>query len=260
MANAKEIQRSRLKGIGITMSASPPFQELRDEMAGLFAAGRSEDEVRRAIAERLVDDELFGIRAFLGINRYVARLPVAEGIVRLARHWAEKLKKQTFRDLLVEWTHRNNLDLWVADYIVEWAQSDEPPALTDRAGRVVGDFTIGEQGGPVVFLMASALCDPEEAAQEFKTRCAKAFPPETWVRKGYPERDAQRFKDFAEGATDFDIAKSELEAEGWHYVAANKREFNREVATRANSVLQSRKRWDSYLTGLLETVSPRNAD
>ena len=110
----------------------------------------------------------------------------------------------------------------------------------------------------MVFMFATPMCDPKEAAEAFLRKCAVVFPAETWMTKGFSERDARRFKAFEEGATDFDIAKAELNAEGWESRAVDKREYNAEVAVRANSILVSRKRWYDYLTGLLAPASPKN--
>ncbi|MDP2233467.1 MAG: hypothetical protein Q8K89_07515, partial [Actinomycetota bacterium] len=169
--------------------------------------------------------------------------------------WADKLKKKSVRDLLVQWTAHNNLDSWLADYMVEWSQTGEPPALAGKSARVAGDFKLGKDAEPTVFLVAGPMCDPDEACEEFKRKCAQVFPPETWMRKGFAERDARRFKAFVEGATDFDIAKDELQADGWEWVATDKREYNAEVKRRANTILQSRNRWDEYVTRLVDSES-----
>jgi hypothetical protein len=195
----------------------------------------------------------------LGLNRKAARFPADKGLIELAKIWAAKLNKKSIRDLLVQWTASNKLDVWLADYMVKWSQTGEPPALEGKSARVAGQFKLGKDAEPMVFLFAGALCDPEEACEEFRRKCALAFPPETWVRKGFPERDATRFKAFEEGATDFDIAKAELQAEGWQWTAANTREYNAEVKRRANSILVSRNRWWEYVTGLLDPSS-RNLD
>ena len=258
MTNPSDNLNARLKGLGITMSASPPLVELREEAVALFDSGASEDDVRDFLAAFFVDHDDIGLRAFLGLNRAAMRLPADKGLMAVAKHWAAKLKKRTVHDLLTDWTRRNNVDLWLSDFIVEWAQTGEPPAMAGRAARVVGDLPMGKDSEPLVFMFAGALCDPDEACEEFKKKCAQVFPPETWMRKGFSERDARRVKAFAEGATDFDIAKSELDAEGWRTRAASKKEYNAEVRTRANSVLVSRNRWYEYVTGLLDSESPRN--
>ena len=250
--------QGRLKGVGLSLSASPPLRELKAEVDSQFDAGKCEDEVRLFVAEYLVDHDDMGLRALLGLNRKAARLPADKGLMEIATHWAKKLKKKSIRDLLVEWTAHNNLDSWLADFMVEWSRTGEPPALAGKSARVVGEFKLGKDGEPTVFLFAGALCDPDEACEEFKRKCTQVFPPETWTKKGFPERDARRFKAFAEGATDFGIAKSELDAEGWRTRAASKKEYNAEVRTRANSVLVSRNRWYEYVTGLLDSESPKS--
>jgi len=255
MTNPSENLSQRLKGVGISMSASPPMQDLYRDVCALFAGGASDDDARRYLAEYLVDHPDLGIRALLGLNRKAARLPADKGLMALAKVWADRLKRKSIRDLLVEWTHRNHLDVWVSDFVIEWARTGEPPAISDDAARVVGDFRLGKDADPLVFMFASPLCDPAEAAEAFIKKCALVFPPETWVCKGFAERDALRFKAFEEGATDFDIAKAELEDEGWRWVASGKREYNAGVKTRANSVLVSRNRWYEYVTGLLDAAS-----
>lgn len=259
MTTPSENLKGRLKGVGVSLSASPPLRELHEEVMAHFDAGETEEQVRLFVSEYLFDHDDMGIRALLGLNRKASRLPADKGLMAIAKHWAEKLKKKTIRDLLVEWSARNNLDGWLGDFMVEWARTDEPPALSGNAARVVGDFRIGKDGEPIVFMFATALCDPDEACEEFKRKCALTFPPETWVRKGFAVRDAGRFKAFEEGTTDFDIAKAELQAEGWEWVASDKREYNAEVKTRANSVLVSRTRWYDYVTRLVDSAS-RNTD
>lgn len=253
--NPSDNLNGRLKGIGITMSASPPMQDLCREAVAKFEAGATEDEVRAFIAEYMVDHSDLGVRALLGMNRKVARFPADKALMALAKLWGAKLKKKSIRDLLVQWTHHNHLDGFFSDFIVGWAQTGEPPALSGNSARVIGDFRLGKDGEPLIFMMAGPLCDPAEAAQAFLKKCALTFPPETWMTKGFSERDARRFKAFEEGATDFDIAKTELTTEGWRWVASDKREYNAEVKTRANSVLVSRNRWYDYVTGLLDSAS-----
>jgi|GEM_PF-1782346 len=259
MTTPSENLKGRLKGVGVSLSASPPLRELYDEVVRHFDSGESEDDVRLFVSEYLFDHDDMGIRAMLGLNRKASRLPAGKGLIAIATHWAAKLKKKTIRDLLVEWSARNNLDGWLGDFMVQWARSGEPPALSGNAARVVGDFHINKDGEPIVFMFATALCDPDEACEEFKRKCALTFPPETWVKKGFAERDAARFKAFEEGATDFEIAKAELQAEGWEWVASDKREYNAEVKRRANSVLVSRNRWYDYVTGLLDSTSRNSA-
>ncbi|MDP2233520.1 MAG: hypothetical protein Q8K89_07780, partial [Actinomycetota bacterium] len=65
--------KRRLKGLGVSISASPPLQELKVEVDSQFDAGKSEDEVRLFVAEYLVDHDDMGIRAMLGLNRKAAR-------------------------------------------------------------------------------------------------------------------------------------------------------------------------------------------
>lgn len=259
MTTPSENLKGRLKGVGISLSASPPLQELKVEVDSRFDAGNTEEEVRLFVAEYVVDHEDVGLRALLGLNRKASRMPAGKGLIEIATHFAKKLKKKSIRDLLVEWTLRNKLDGWLADFMVEWSLTGEPPALSGKSARVVGDFKLGEDGEPQVFLFASALCDPDEVCEEFKRKCALTFPPETWVRKGFAVRDAMRLKEFEGGASDFDIAKAELQAEGWEWVATDTREYNAEVKKRANSVLVSRNRWLEYVTGLIDSTS-RNPD
>jgi len=105
--------------------------------------------------------------------------------------------------------------------------------------------------------MAGPLSDPEALIEEFRNRCYREFP-HAFDRKENAERDAERVRRFQDGDTDFQIARDELEAEGWSVSAVDKREYNQGVRSRANSITQARKRWLEYVTNSVEPVSPRN--
>lgn len=106
----------------------------------------------------------------------------------------------------------------------------------------------------MVVAAAGPMSDPEAIADEFLERCYREFP-QAFARKEHAERDAERVRLFAEGATDFAIAKAELERDEWSLRATTTREYNSLVRSRANSITQARKRWLEYVTNTVETVS-----
>jgi len=252
---------SRRRAIGTTLSAAPPLLTLRDEAQAMLDSGKTRDEVRAYLCDVAVNHGGLGLRAFLGLNREVARAPISKVVVALAAQWAKRLKQRSVGDALAEFAHRHGLDQWLADYILDWIDNGDAPAVSERQVKGVGtmEFGPGEEKLRVVYAAANALADPEEVARDFLNECARSFPKETWMRKGFAERDAERFRRFYEGATDFEIAKAELEAEGLRYRAANEREYNLEVKVRANSILKSRTRWEQYVTNIVQPVS-RSSD
>ena len=104
---------------------------------------------------------------------------------------------------------------------------------------------------PMVMAVAGPVSDPELLIEQFRDACYRAFP-EAFARKEHAERDAERVRLFSNGATDFEIARAELESEGWQWSASGKVEYNRGVKSRANAVWYARKRWLDYVTNMGE--------
>jgi len=248
----------RRKALGITMSAAPPLQELRDEAVAMLDAGKPREEVDAYLRHIAVTHPEMGLRAMLGMNRRVARFSASRLMLELGKHYSNLLRKKSVQDAIGDAAHMYGLDQWLADYILGWIDTGEPPPFRESDVQWVGDMDIGPQGDKtkLVGVLINGIADPNEAAQQFIVQCHRSFPPETFARKGMAIRDAERFRAFAQGATDFDIAKAELEAEGSTEHLKSTGEYGTEVATRANSVLVARKRWDEYLTKLFEPVSP----
>jgi hypothetical protein len=251
---------SRRQAIGTTLAAAPPLRELRDKAQSMLESGKTREEVRKYLGDVAVNHNGMGLRAFLGINRKAARAPISQVLVAMAAHWAKKLRAQSVGDALSDFAHEHGLDQWLADYILDWIDNGEAPAIAARQISGVGTLEYGPSDDKVqvVYAGMNSLGDPEKVARDFLDECARTFPKETWMRKGFAERDAERLRLFHDGKTDFDIAKAELEAEGWQYVAATAREYNAEVKTRANSVLRSRNRWLEYVTNIVEPVSRKS--
>ena len=232
---------------------------MKDQVDSWFADGVPEDEIRRRLEARAIDDDHLGVRAFFGFNRKLVRMPAGAALKALAKHYASKIGKKSMRDQIAKWSHDLKLDQWLADFVIAWHKTGEPPAMWKGMFGGVTDFTLGPDSIRLVSVVAGPASDPEFLAREFLDRCALVFPPETWQQKRFAERDARRFRLFAEGMTDFQAAKAELEEEHFDLVAVDKREYNREVEARANSVLQSRKRWMAYVTEIVDSVSPSSA-
>lgn len=261
MSNRAQRELSRRKAIGTTFAATPPIKQMYEEALQRKEEGWSDERLHEWLRDRAFDDNLLGLRAFLGINRQFAKMPFRVAAAAIAQHYATKLANKRVQDVIRDWAIKNGGALWVADFIMDWLNEDEPPAIRQTLVRVVGDFDLGpdDDKTKVVFVMANSLCDPHQVAAEFLNKCAQVFPPETFMAKGVAERDARRFAAFADKRSDFDIAKEELAAEGIDSRTLSKQERNEEVKTRANSILKSRKRWDEYVTNILEPVS-RNSD
>jgi len=249
---------TRRKAIGITMSAAPPIERLRDEAQAMLDAGKTREQVDAFLRDVAVSHPGMGLRALFGMNRKVARLSAAKLALELGKHYAKLLRKKSIQDALADYARTHGLDRWLSEYILGWIDTGEPPAFREVDVQWVGEMEIGPQGdkSTLVGVCVNALCDPHEVAATFIQECHRSFPPETFARKGMAIRDAERFGSFARGLTDFDIAKAELEAEGMTDLLKEAGEYSQEVATRANSVLVARKRWDEYLTKLFEPVSP----
>jgi len=252
---------TRRKALGITMSAAPPLQQLRDEAKTMLDSGRPREEVEAHLRHIAVAHPEMGLRAMLGINRRIARFSASRLMIELGKHYSKLLRKKSVQDALGDYARKHGLDRWLSEYILGWIDTGEPPAFREADVQWVGDMEIGPEGDktPLVGVLINGIADPHEAAQKFIVQCHQSFPPETFARKGMAIRDAERFRSFALGKTDFEIAKAELEAEGSTEFLISTGEYSAEVATRANSVLVSRKRWDAYLTKLLDPVSPVSA-
>ena len=238
------------------MAAAPPMREMQERVAGWFADGVAEDEIRRRLCEQAVDSD-FGLRAFLGFNRKAMRMKAADALVYVAHFYAKKLGSKTMKRVLGDWAASIGVDSWLADYQITWYKTGYPPPLGEHMFGGVSLVTMGPKDDPVpmVFAIAGAMSDPEALAEDFVNRCYREFP-QAFARKDHAERDAERALRFGSGESDFEIARDELEAEGWSLAAANKREYNRGVQSRANSIAQARKRWSEYVTTFLDPVSP----
>jgi hypothetical protein len=232
------------------------MKEMQQRVAGWFADGVPEDEIRRRLCDQAVNGE-FGLRAFLSLNRKAMRLKAADALVYVARHYAKKLGSKRMSAVLADWAHALGVDAWLADWQIAWYRTGSPPAMSELLFGGVSKIDLGPEGDktPMVFAIAGPISDPEALAEEFVNRCYREFP-QSFARKEHAERDAERVRLFCEGATDFQIAKAELEADEWSLRAVNKREYNQVVRSRANSITQARKRWLEYVTKSLESVSP----
>jgi hypothetical protein len=226
-----------------------------------LGAGVPEDEVRRRLSALAVADQGIGVRAILGINRRASRLPAAEAIVEVARHYASKMgNKRRLVDVLSSWADRLSMGTWLADYQIEWYKTGSPPPLGEHLFGGVVEIALGPEADKVqiVVAMAGAASDPEAIAEDFLRQCSSTFP-QSFKRKEHAERDAERVRRFENGESDFEIARDELEAEAWSLRAVNKREYNQGVRVRANSITHARKRWMEYVTQILESESPSSS-
>lgn len=258
MSSQTDHNRTRRKALGITMSAAPPLQQLRDEAKAMLDAGKPREEVDAYLRHVAVAHPEMGLRAMFGINRRYARVSASRLMLELGKHYSKLLRKKSVQDTLSDLAEKYGLDKWLSDYILGWIDDEEPPAFREADVQWVGDFEIGPKDDKtkLVGVIVNGIADPHEVAQQFIVQCHQSFPPETFSRKGMAIRDAERFRAFALGMTDFEIAKAELEAEGSTEHLKGTGEYSQEVASRANSVLVARKRWDAYLTKLIDPVSP----
>ena len=242
---------------GTTLAATPTMKELHERVEGWLAEGLSEEEVRRRLCDEAVTAE-YGLRAFLGVPRRVMRMTAADAVVAVAQSWAKALGPKKMGTVLTEWARTAGVDAWLTDWHIEWHRAGSPPPMHRTMLGGVGKTDVGPKGdtSPLVYVMAGPLSDPETLAEEFVNRCYREFP-HSFDRKEHAERDAERVRRY-QTESDFQIARDELEAEGWSVSAVGKREYNQGVSSRANSITQSRKRWLEYVTNSVEPVSPRN--
>ena len=70
-----------------------------------------------------------GLRALLGLNRKLTRMPAGPALRRLAQHYASKVGKRRLGDLVAAWAHNLRLDTWLADYHIEWYETGTPPPI-----------------------------------------------------------------------------------------------------------------------------------
>jgi hypothetical protein len=130
-----------------------------------------------------------------------------------------------------------HIDRRFAGWILDWARSDEPgPFFEEARGAVLSWNMPDGEGGtvPLVFVVAGPTSDPNELAEEFLQRCLELFPPESWVKKERPERDARWFRLSKGGKQDWEIAAQSPEEDSWW--------------GGANTVRQARFRWQRYVT------------
>lgn len=242
MTESADRQLEKHRALGVTVAASPVMQGIHEQVVAWYGEGVPGDEIRRRLSVMAVDDEHMGLRGFLRLNRKVLRLPAREALVAAAQFYAKRLNKKKVRDVLAGWMRELKLDYWFADFQIEWYKRGEPPEVSGSFLGGVVDFTLGPEDDAVrvVSVVAGAASDPEQLARDFLDRCGQLFPAETWMRKGFAERDARRFADFEHDRTDRQIAEQELLAEGWAYRAASDAEYERELRSRAEAVKKFR--------------------
>lgn len=254
---ATDNHNERLQAVGTTLSVTPPMRDLYLDAQEMLDSGMSETEVHARLCELAFESDI-GARAFFGLNRSVSRLPADKAIITLVTNWLEKQKKQTLQNLLSDWLRKNGGGTWIADYVLEWATTGNPPALKESSVQWTGVINVGPKGDqiPLVVAVASPLSDPDLLAEQLRQRCHDEFPDEIWAEKREQRRDSERFRLFNDGHKDLEIARMELDAEGRLIACVDKREEQRELEARANSILKSRSRWSKHVTKLLGLVSP----
>jgi hypothetical protein len=232
------------------------MKELHERVEGWFAEGLSEEEVRRLLCNEAVTAD-FGLRAFLGVPRRTMRMQAAEAVIAVAQSWAKALGPKKMGTVLSEWARTSGVDAWLTEWHIEWYRTGSPPPMHRMMLGGIGKTDVGPKGdtSPLVYAMAGPLSDPETLAEEFVNRCYREFP-HAFDRKEHAERDAERMRRLAAGESSFQIARDELASEGWDFTAADTREYNQGVRSRANSITQSRKRWLEYVTNSVDPVSP----
>jgi hypothetical protein len=256
MSANKDKQLSKRQAWGTTVAATPLMKEMQQQVAGWFAEGVPEDEIRVRLRAEAVEGD-HGLRAFLGFNRKAMRRKAADAVVDRAKLQARELGNKMMSQVLAEYASAIGVDKQLADWQIAWYKTGSPPPLAQGAFGAVRRIALGpkDEEVPMIFALAGPLSDPEVIAKEFVNRWYQEFP-QSFARKEHAERDAERVRLFAENVSDFDIAKAELEVDEWSQRALNKREYNQVVRSRANSITQARKRWLEYVTNSLEWPSP----
>jgi hypothetical protein len=256
MSTSKIKQLAKRQALGTTFAAAPPMKEMQMEVTAWFADGVPEDEIRRRLCEAAVHDEQIGLRPFLRLPRKAMRMRAADALVEVAKFYAAKLGKKKTGQVLADWAASIGSDRWLADYHIAWYKTGTPPPLGERLFGGVTRIVLGPEGeSPIVVAVAGSVSDPEAIIEEFRRRCYREFP-QAFARKEHAERDAERVRRFENEETDFQIARDELEAEGWSVSAVTKTEYNQGVRSRANSITHARKRWLEYVTNIGESPSP----
>lgn len=240
---------------GTTFAAAPPIKETQQHVREWFEAGEDEAEVRSRLRAQMIDDKDLGLRVFLGLNRKTMRYSAAKAVVALAKQYADKIGSKHIETLLTEWAESAGVLDWMADYHIAWYTTGVAPAMGQQLFGGVATLRIGQKDDqtPIVMAMAGPASDPEAIIEQFREACYREFP-DAFARKEHAERDAERFRLHHEGLTDFDIARRELEAEGWPWTAASKAEYNWGVESRANAVWYARKRWLEHLANTADPV------
>jgi hypothetical protein len=248
---------NRRQAFGTTFAAAPRIKETQEHVREWFDSGVDEAEIRRRLREEIIEDDDLGLRAFIGLNRSQVRLPAAKVVVALAKHYADKLGGKRIEALLAQLADSSGIPDWFADYHIAWYKTGSPPEMSSNLLGGVLTVPIGPKGDqtPIVIAVAGPVSDPEVLIEQFHDACYRAFP-EAFARKQNEERDAERVRLYEDGWTDFDIARKELDAEGWPSTAANAAEYNWGVASRANAVWYARKRWLEHLANLTAGVPP----
>jgi hypothetical protein len=245
------------QAFGTTFASTPAFKDTQARVREWFASGVDEDEIRRRLRLQMVQDDDIGLRLVLGLNRKALRLPADKALVVLAKHYADKIGSKRLEDLLARWAQSAGLLDWLADYHIAWYKTGTPPAMSGSFFGGVVTVPIGPKDDrtPLVMAIAGPVSDPEALAEQFLDECYRAFPA-AFARKEHSERDAERHRLFADGLSDFKIARKELEDGGLQRRAVGTTEYNRRVKVRANAVLHARKRWLEYVTNIGELVPP----
>ena len=80
MTTPSENLKGRLKGVGVSLSASPPLRELYDEVVRHFEAGETEEQVRLFVSEYLFDHDDRGYPPPRGLNPKPSPSPPVKGL------------------------------------------------------------------------------------------------------------------------------------------------------------------------------------
>jgi len=250
----------RLDTIGQWFAAAEPVRKMARDARAALDAGTPEAEVRAQVLEAAEREGLVSVRLLLpSLSRKVLRLPLKKTLTQLADYYIAKAEGRKFGDWTDKLMASIGYDEWLVNYIMTFAQTDEPPAAFDVFAGRVWTQQMGPEGekSPVVFCVGTPLSDPRELARDFLEQCATQFPEMTWSRYGYNPEAARYFRLNREGLTDAEIAEKELGSDEVARLSSlGPKVLSTRVAGEADRVRKSRERfWKEYLDTLADELS-----
>ncbi len=243
------------KAFGQTVAAVPAIKDMMVEVQRALAQGVPADSIRSDLRASLASKGLSPLAlAWPSLCTAEFRaIPWSLGLLGLAQEIAAMWEFDTIGEALDHFEHATGIADWLANFILAWAESGEPGSIFPAStGSVFETQMVDESGDPmpVIISLSAATSDANAIAEEIKSKHYELFGPPK--RFHQPEESARRLRLFMEGRSDRQIAREELDEEGFTFRARDDAEFKEELRLRTNEVKQARHRWKKYVTEMVK--------